>query len=297
MFARPSFLADIVQPSARPNISRAISRGVDRPYPSSRCLMNQAFSAKRHASRKNGLRYRSHSARTARRFASETGCPPPELLVTVTITSGTRSPSRSSRRSQRADVDVSLERVDQCGLPRFRDDQVARVGLFHLDVRARGVEVVVVRDDVPGRENRVEQNPLRRAALVCRNDVGEAGEIADDALEPVEGAAAGVRLVALHQRAPLRGRHRAGAGVGEQIDEHVFAAQAEDVVPRGRQRRDPFVAGRELTASTDLIRNGSMIVWKFISPRLVRDVLSPRRTPRTQRNDTSLTFVFRVSLW
>ena len=32
----------------------------DRPYPSSRCLMNHAFSANRQASRKNGLPYRSH---------------------------------------------------------------------------------------------------------------------------------------------------------------------------------------------------------------------------------------------
>ncbi len=56
MFASPSFFADIVQPSARPNISRAMSFGDRSACPSSRCLMNHAFSAKRHASRKNGLR-------------------------------------------------------------------------------------------------------------------------------------------------------------------------------------------------------------------------------------------------
>ena len=55
MFARPSFFADIVQPSASENISRAISLGVRSACPASRCLMNHAFSAKRHASRKNGL--------------------------------------------------------------------------------------------------------------------------------------------------------------------------------------------------------------------------------------------------
>ena len=93
MLARPSFLADIVQPSARENISCAISFGVRSACPGSRSLMNQAFSAKRQASRMNGLPYLSQSARTPRRFSRETGCPPPELFVTVTITIGTLSPS------------------------------------------------------------------------------------------------------------------------------------------------------------------------------------------------------------
>ena len=56
MFARPSFLADIVQPSASENISCAIAFGVRSACPGSRVLMNHAFSANRHASRKNGLR-------------------------------------------------------------------------------------------------------------------------------------------------------------------------------------------------------------------------------------------------
>ncbi len=99
MFASPSFFADIVQPSASENISCAIAFGVRSCWPASRSLMKYAFSANRHASRKNGLRYVSHSARTPRRFSSETGWPPPELLVTVTITSGTLSPSSRSVRS------------------------------------------------------------------------------------------------------------------------------------------------------------------------------------------------------
>jgi len=55
MFARPSFFADMMQPSASENISWAISFGVRSRWPGSRCLMNQAFSAKRQASRKNSL--------------------------------------------------------------------------------------------------------------------------------------------------------------------------------------------------------------------------------------------------
>ncbi len=111
MFDSPSFLADMVHPSASENISWAIAFGVRPPCPGSRSLMNQAFSANRHASRKNGLPNRSHSARTPRRFSSDTGWPPPELFVTVTITSGTRCPRSSSRRSSAAEVHVALERV------------------------------------------------------------------------------------------------------------------------------------------------------------------------------------------
>src|SRR3981081_3559830 len=50
MLASPSFLAERVAPSESENISRAISRGDLPPCPGSRRRMNQAFSAKRHAS-------------------------------------------------------------------------------------------------------------------------------------------------------------------------------------------------------------------------------------------------------
>ena len=40
MLARPSFLADMVQPSASENISCAIAFGVRPAWPASRVLMN-----------------------------------------------------------------------------------------------------------------------------------------------------------------------------------------------------------------------------------------------------------------
>ena len=69
------------------------------PNPFLARLDGYAFSAKRQASRKKGFLNRSHRARTPRRFSSETGWPPPELFVTVTITSGTWSPRSSRSRS------------------------------------------------------------------------------------------------------------------------------------------------------------------------------------------------------
>src|SRR3972149_1700670 len=49
MLAMPSFFALIVQPSASANSSCAIASGVRSAYPSSRVLMNHAFSANRRA--------------------------------------------------------------------------------------------------------------------------------------------------------------------------------------------------------------------------------------------------------
>ncbi len=93
MLASPSFLALIVQPSASANISRTML-GTERPdWPTSRCLISHAFSAKRQASMNSGTWCSSHSLRTASRLARLTGWPPPALLVTVIMTRAVRSPS------------------------------------------------------------------------------------------------------------------------------------------------------------------------------------------------------------
>jgi hypothetical protein len=51
VLARPSFFALMVQPSANRSISRAISMVGRSAWPGSRCLMKEAFSANRQASR------------------------------------------------------------------------------------------------------------------------------------------------------------------------------------------------------------------------------------------------------
>ena len=144
----------------------------------------------------------------------------------------------------------------------FGDHQVARLGALDLDVGARRVEVVVVRHDV-ARAARTVWNRMRSAArpwcvgMMCRKPVRSR----DDVAEAVERPAAGVRLVALHQRAPLRRRHRAGARVGEQVDQDVVGVQQEDVVAGGSRARASRSSGVvNLMASTDLMRNGSMMV-------------------------------------
>jgi AraC-like DNA-binding protein len=63
-------------------------------------LISQAFSANRQASMNCGFPKRSHTLRTARMFSRLTGCPPPELFVTVSITRGTVSACSTRRRSR-----------------------------------------------------------------------------------------------------------------------------------------------------------------------------------------------------
>ena len=124
IFARPSFLADIVHPSASANISATISLGVWSSYPGSRSLTNHEFSANRHASRKKGIPWRSQTSRTSRRLAMETGCPPPELFVTVTITIGIRSTPTSEMVLSRAAM--SMFPLNGCSDPGSRPSAMTR---------------------------------------------------------------------------------------------------------------------------------------------------------------------------
>src|SRR5690606_41865805 len=66
---------------------------------------------------------------------------------------------------QRGQVHVPLEGMDQVRNAPFRDHEIARLGAFGLDVGARRVEVVVVRDDVAGAEDRVEEDAFGGAPL------------------------------------------------------------------------------------------------------------------------------------
>ena len=127
-------------------------------------------------------------------------------------------------------IHVALERVEETRDAPFRDDEVARLGALDLHVRARRVEVVVVRDDVALVEDRVEEDALGGAPLVRRDDVLETRQLLHGVAKAVERAAARVRLVALHEGAPLRGRHRARAGVRQEVDEDVLRVEEEDVV-------------------------------------------------------------------
>ena len=156
----------------------------------------------------------------------------------VSITSGTCSrPTRSDERFQRGHIHVALERMPCRRLTRLGDGQVDGLGADELDVGAGSVEVRVVGDDVALLAGGAEQDALGGAALVRRDHVLVAEDVLDGIAEALEAAAAGVALVAAHNRGPLLGRHGAGTGVGEQVDEHVIGGQQEQIVVGGAQQR------------------------------------------------------------
>ncbi len=181
-------------------------------------------------------RRRSQSARTPRRFSSETGWPPPELLVTVTNTTGMSAAALRQQRVEALEVHVPLERVEGGRVEALGDHEVDRLGAGGLDVGPGGVEVGVVRDDRAGPGDHGEQDLLGGAALVRGDHVREREQLLHGLEEPEPRRRAGVALVAALDARPLVPGHRAGAGVGEQVDQHVLGAQREQVVARLEQR-------------------------------------------------------------
>jgi hypothetical protein len=152
-----------------------------------------------------GLAVRLSSSAQPRMLAIETGCPPPVLLVTVSMPKGMRWP-RAQHRLQPRQVDIALEGVDQRRLQALGNDQVLRFHAQVFQVGARGVEVAVVGHQVAALAHGGEQHLLGRAALVRGHEVLHAGDALHHRFQPVEAARAGVALVAFHDGAPLAAR-------------------------------------------------------------------------------------------
>ena len=186
--------------------------------------------------------------------------------MTVTMTSGTRSPSCSSVRSSAARSMLPLNGCERRGHAALGDDEVARLGPLDLDVGARRVEVVVVRDDLARLEHGVEEDALGGAALVGRDDVAEAGQVAG-------------RRRGSGRRSGCRRRTRRPASARPTARPTWRRCRSRSGGRSGRPRR---AGGRRcsrpraracsrssrrvnLIASTDLMRNGSMIVRKCAS--------------------------------
>src|SRR6185295_8329230 len=86
-----------------------------------------------------------------------------------------------------------------------------------------------------------EQDPLRRPSLVGGQDLRQTGQLAHPRLEAKPRPAAGVGLVAALERGPLAVRHRSGAGIGKQVDQHVLGADFEKIPARPIQNPRPFL--------------------------------------------------------
>ena len=104
----------------------------------------------------------------------------------------------------------------------------------------------------PGAKRAAEQDALRGAPLVGRDDVAVAEDVLHRLLEAKEARAAGVGLVAAHDAGPLLRAHRRRAAVGQKIDHDVLGAQPEQVEPGRLQQRFALRAGRHADRFDDL---------------------------------------------
>jgi len=159
--------------------------------------MNHEFSAKRQASIISGRPCSCAISLTALIFAMLTGWPPPELLVTVSITNGMFATptvlivSRSASKSM-----LPLKLWDRLRLAAFGDDQIAGVAFEIFDVGACRVEMRVVGDDLAAFDGVGKEDVFGGASLMCGDDVFEAGDVLDSRFEPIERLRSGIRLVA-----------------------------------------------------------------------------------------------------
>jgi hypothetical protein len=134
------------------------------------------------------------------------------------------------------DVHVALERMDRRRIAALGDDEVDGLGTRRLNVRPRGVEMGVVGDQRSRPADDREEDLLRGAALMGRDDVLEREERLDAFEEGEPGRRAGVAFVAVLDRCPLIARHRAGPAVREEVDEDVVGVQVEEVVTGDLER-------------------------------------------------------------
>ena len=199
--------------------------------------------------------------RTARRLASETGCPPPLLLVIVTNTHRHVVRPLAEQRVQCGDVHVALERMAARGVVSFGDHEVDGLGTGGLDVGSGGVEVGVVRHDLAGPADDAEQDPLGGppwwVGMTCSKGTARARRRRT-------GSTTASRRTTRRRagsRPTGRGSSRRSR-VGEQIDQHVARRELEQVVagPATAARAPRAVVIR--IGSTEWIRNGSTIVRK-----------------------------------
>ena len=180
-------------------------------------------------------------------FCIETGWPPWELFVTVIMHSGMFSAPISRMNSfQRRGVHVPLEIGDAVGVDALGRGQIDRHGAGELDVRAGRVEMGVVGHVLARPAHDREQNLLRRAALVRRDDILESGQFLDLIEKAIEAPRPRIRLIAPHDAGPLVGAHRRGAAVGQQIDQHVLGRHHKEVISAFFQDFFSLLQGSEL---------------------------------------------------
>ena len=128
------------------------------------------------------------------------------------------------------DVHVALERQVAGDLQPGVGDQLLDHAALQRDVRLGGGEVVVHRHDRARLHQHLGQDVLAGAALVGRQEVVHAEDLAQLVVKARVGGAAGVGVVGDHHRGELLVAHGVDAAVGQHVEEHVGVLQQEGVV-------------------------------------------------------------------
>ena len=121
-------------------------------------------------------------------------------------------------------------------------DQIDGFGAHEFNIGPRGIEVRVVGNHVTLLAHHAEKNPLGSAPLVGGNDVAISEDVLHRIAKAVEALAACVTFVAFHNGGPLVSGHRAGAGIGEQVDQHVGSGKKKEIVVRGAKQLQALIA-------------------------------------------------------
>ena len=212
---------------------RTISATGTSANPGSRWRMNHAFSAIRVMSQYSGMPCARHRSWTSAMLRQAHGLAAGHVHRDGDADVRDALPAvLVDHPPQLRQVDVALERVLAGRVVRLVDDDVDERAAGQLLVQPRGGEVHVPGHHVAAADEHLGDDVLGTPALVRGHHEGVAVHVLHGPLEAVEALAAGVRLVAEHQRGPLLLRHRVRAAVGQQVDVHVTAAQQERVPAR-----------------------------------------------------------------
>ena len=90
---------------------------------------------------------------------------------------------------------------------------------------------------LPGLNQQRAEDVLGGPPLVGGDKVLEPKDLADGFFQPEVRPRSGIGFVTQHDRCPLRLAHRAGARVGQQVNEDIFGVQVEYIETRFLQGR------------------------------------------------------------
>ncbi len=140
------------------------------------------------------------------------------------------------------EIHVALEGMVRGGIEAFLDDQVLGDALPRADVALGGIEVHVGGDAVAGFHQQAGQDIFRPAPLVGGDEMLEPENALHRLRQAVIGACPGVGFIPAHDGRPLLLAHRAGTGIGHQVDIDILRAEGEEVIPGSEKRRLPGFA-------------------------------------------------------